>query len=194
VIADVLVFLKNRLNAHFLASLGAGLTDAGEDKVVFIDGDQKPEATSFKLGAVSLLLFNIERDVVGRQADSYVRVANDGSSRQVSPEITINLHIMFVAKFKDYEQGLHYLSLVLSYFQEHFYFDQQNSPELSQSINHLLLEFNPPTAIQEQELWGMLHCAYLPSLLYKVKALTFANAGEPPSKSVSAVILKQEQL
>ncbi|MGZ5027045.1 MAG: hypothetical protein ACXWE9_07095, partial [Methylobacter sp.] len=73
-IADILVFLKNRLNAHLLSLSGAGLGDTGEDKVVFIDGDQKPDAVNFKLGAVSLMLFNIERDTINRQADPYVRV------------------------------------------------------------------------------------------------------------------------
>lgn len=193
-IADVLVLLKNRLNAYFHSLSGDGLADAGEDKVVFVDGDQKPDSINFKLGAVSLLLFNIERDVISRQADNYVRVADDGTTRKVNPEININLNILFVAKFKDYEQSLHYLSLILSYFQTNHYLDRQNAPELSNSIDHLVLELNAQTTAQQNELWGILRSSYLPSLVYKVKALAFVDEGQTPLAQTSEVILSQKQL
>lgn len=193
-IADVLVLLKNRLNAHFQSLSGAGLAGAGEDKVVFVDGDQKPDSISFKLGAVSLLLFNIERDVINRQADNYVRVADDGTTRKVNPEININLNILFVAKFKDYEQSLHYLSLILSYFQANHYLDRQNVPELNTSVDHLVLELNTLTTAQQNELWGFLRSSYLPSLVYKVKALAFLDKGQMPVAEISEVILNQKQL
>lgn len=193
-IADILVFVKNRLNAHFSLLSGTGPTDANEDKVVFVDGDQKPDSISFKLGAVSLLLFNIERDVTLRQADNYMRVADDGSTRKVKPDITINLYVLFVAKFKDYEQSLHYLSLVLRYFQVNPYFDLQNAPELGKSINHLTLELNTLTTTQQNELWGILRTSYLPSLVYKVKTATFIDEEELPIIDISEVILGQKQL
>jgi hypothetical protein len=193
-IADVLLLLKNRLNAYFQSLSVDGLADAGEDKVVFVDGDQKPDAINFKLGAVTLLLFNIERDVISRQADNYVRVVDDGTTRKVNPEININLNIMFVAKFKDYEQSLHYLSLILSYFQINHYLDRQNAPELSKSIDHLVLELNTQTTAQQNELWGILRSSYLPSLVYKVKALAFVDEGQMPVAQTSEVILSQKQL
>lgn len=193
-IADILVFLKNRLNTHFRSLSGDGLMDADEDKVVFVDGDQKPDAINFKLGAVSLLLFNIERDATYRQADNYVRIASDGTKRKVNPDININLYILFVAKFKDYEQSLHYLSLILRYFQANHYLDRQNAPELGKTINHLALELNTLTTTQQNELWGILRSCYLPSLVYKVKAITFADEGQIPMADISEVILKQGQL
>lgn len=193
-IADILVLLKNRLNTHFLSLSGAGLADVGEDKVVFVDGDQKPEAVNFKLGAVSLLLFNVERDAAYRQADQYVRVADDGSTRKVNPDININLYVLFVAKFKDYEQSLHYLSLILRYFQANHYLDRQNTPELGKTVDHLVLELNTLTTAQQNELWGLLRSSYLPSLVYKVKAITFADEDGVPMADISEVILNQEQL
>ena len=193
-IADVLVFLKNRLNAHIRSLSGSGLADAGEDKVVFVDGDQKPDSISFTQGAVSLLLFNIERDVTLRQADNYMRIADDGTKRKVNPDIIINLYVLFVAKFKDYEQSLHYLSLILRYFQANHYLDRQNAPELGKTINHLVLELNTLTTTQQNELWGILRCSYLPSLVYKVKAVTFIDDGQLPGVDISEVILNQKQL
>ena len=193
-IADVLILLKKCLNTHFQTLSGAGLADTGEDKVVFVDGDQKPDSVAFKLGAVSLLLFNIERDAINRQADNFVRVADDGSTRKVSPAININLYILFVAKFKDYEQSLHYLSLILSYFQANPYLDRQIVPDLNPSIDHLVLELNTLTMAQQNELWGLLRSSYLPSLVYKVKALTFLDEGQMPITEINDVILNPTQL
>lgn len=193
-IANVLVFLKNRLNAHIRSLSGANIAEAGEDKVVFVDGDQKPDSISFKLGAVSLLLFNIERDVTLRQADTYVRVADDGTKRKVNPDIIINLYVLFVAKFKDYEQSLHSISLILHYFQANPYFDLQNAPELGSAINHLTLELNTLTTTQQNELWGILRCSYLPALVYKVKAVAFIDDGQLPAVDISEVIPNQKQL
>jgi Pvc16 N-terminal domain len=193
-IADILVFLKNRLNAYFRSLSGAGLTDAGEDKVVFVDGDQKPDSITFRLGAVSLLLFNIERDVTLRQADNYVRVADDGTARKVNPDITVNLYLLLVAKFSDYEQSLRSISQILRYFQANPYFDLQNAPELGNATNHLSLELDTLTTTQQNELWGLLRCSYLPSLVYKVKAVTFTDDVQLPIADISEVILNQEQL
>jgi hypothetical protein len=193
-IADVMIFLKNRLNAHFSSLSGKGANDAGEDKVVFVDGDQKPDSISFKLGSVSLLLFNIERDVTLRQADNYVRIADDGKSRRVNPDITLNLYVLFVAKFKDYEQSLHNISQILRYFQANPYFDLQNAPDLGKTINHLTLELDPLSTTKQNELWGILRSSYVPSIVYKVKAVTFIDDGQIPIADISEVILNKEQL
>jgi hypothetical protein len=193
-IADILVFLKKRLNAHFRSLAGAGIADAGEDKVVFVDGDQKPDAINFKLGAVSMLLFNIERDTSYRQADNYVRVADDGTTQQINPDININLYVLFVAKFKDYEQSLYYLSLILRYFQANRYFDRQTAPELGKGVNDMVMELNTLTMAQQNELWGVLRTSYLPSLAYKVKAITVVDEGQMPLADVTEVILNQQQL
>lgn len=192
-IADVLTLLKNRLNAYFLASSGMGM-DVGEDKVIFIEGEQKPDSISFKLGAVSLLLFNVERDIISRSPDQYTRVTSDGSTRKVNPEITLNLYVLFVAKFKDYEQSWHYLSLVIRYFQTNHYLDRQNTPELNSAIDHLVLELNTLTTTQQNELWGILRSSYLPSLVYKVKAVTFADEGNISAPEINEIILDKKQL
>ncbi len=99
-----------------------------------------------------------------------------------------------MAKFKDYEQSLHYLSLVLRYFQANHYLDRQNTPELSKTVDHLVLELNTLATTQQNELWGMLRSSYLPSLVYKVKAITFADEGGMPITDISEVVLSQEQL
>lgn len=192
-IADILDFLKNRLNAHF-ESLSVETSQPGEDKVVFLEGDQKPDAVNFKLNAVTVLLVNIERDLLIRQPDNYVRVADNGQSYRVNPDIIVNLYVMFVAKYNDYKHGLSRLSLILRFFQANPYFDAVNAPDIGSEINHLTMELNTLTTTQQSELWGILRCSYLPSLVYKVKAAAFVEEAALPSSTVSEIVLTQKHL
>ena len=63
-ISEALVFLKNRLNTHLKS--GRSPDESQEEPVVFLDG-QNMEPLTFKLGAVSVLLINIEEETVGKQ-------------------------------------------------------------------------------------------------------------------------------
>lgn len=184
-IGDTLVFLKNRLNSHFRTLSGGSLNDAWEDKVVFIDGDQKPDSISFKLGAVSLVLFHIEQENLLRPADPYIRISAEGNATKVQPDICLNLCILCVAKFKDYEQGLHYLSAIIQYFQANKRLDHQNSPELGANIDHLIVELSSLTISQQNELWGLLRAGYLPSVTYKVRTVVFRQEDGVPATAVS---------
>ena len=56
-IDQALVFLRNRLDTHL--GLGQNPDESLEDLVVFLDG-QNMDPLTFKLGAVSILLINIE--------------------------------------------------------------------------------------------------------------------------------------
>ena len=64
-IGDVLVFLKNHLNAFLKADSDGQGSEPSGDRVVFVDGD-KMDPITFKLGAVSALLINIEEERVLR--------------------------------------------------------------------------------------------------------------------------------
>src|SRR5205085_10678589 len=90
-ISEVLVLLKNLLNAHL--SLGQSPTESQEDRVVFLDG-QSMDPLSFKLGAVSVLLINVEEENVLRAPDLYSRVSSDGTRQKANPEIRLNLYVL----------------------------------------------------------------------------------------------------
>ncbi|MDD1606921.1 MAG: DUF4255 domain-containing protein [Methylococcaceae bacterium] len=171
-IGDVLVLLKNRLNSHF-RTMVSGTSGYGEEKVFFIDSEVKTDQPPFKLDTVSILLFNVEQEKAFRQGEPYVRLSSDGVSKKVQPDIALNLYILVSVRFKVYEQGLHYLSLVIKYFQGHNCLDHENTPELSDEIDHLIIELFSMTVTQQNELWGSLRTGYLPSVAYKVKAVIF---------------------
>ena len=124
-IDKTLILLRNRLNEH----LGSDPDESPEDKVVFVDGEQTDPLT-FKLGAITVLLINIDEENVLRAPDRHARVSSDGVRQKVDPDIRVNLHVLFVARFKEYEESLRHLTLIIRYFQSHRVFNHENTPEL----------------------------------------------------------------
>lgn len=191
-IHDVLLFLRKHLNAYLQTQSGGSLDESGEDKVVFLDGEQMDPVT-FKLGAVSVLLINIQEDSTLRAPDLYSRVFPNGARQQVQPEIKMNLYVLFVARFKQYEDALRYLSLIIHYFQGHRVLTHQNAPELSDDIEQLIMELNTLTFAEQNEVWNALRTTYHPSVLYKVKMVVFRDedAVEAPAVEEKSIRLPQ---
>lgn len=178
-IGDVLVLLKNRLN-H---SLNAGLSpeESIEDKVVFVDGE-KMDPLSFQLGAISILLINVEEENTLRPPDLYVKTLADGTRQRILPEIRLNLYVLFAARFKQYDESLRNLSGIIQYFQHNRLLDHQNAPDLNEDVDHLSIELVTLPFSEQNEVWGSLRMAYHPSVLYKVRMVTFQDrdaAGMP---------------
>ncbi|MGB1017185.1 MAG: DUF4255 domain-containing protein [Nannocystaceae bacterium] len=172
-IREALTFLKDHLNGHLSAQSGLSLGEI-EDRVVFLDGE-KIDPITFKLGAITCLMINVEEERTLRAADPYVRVDADGARQRVQPDIRINLYVLFVARFSQYEQGLSYLSRIIEHFQVHRVFDHQNSPELSPRIERLILELQTQSFSEQNEIWNALRTTYHPSMLYRVRMLVLRD-------------------
>lgn len=178
-INETLVFLKNSLNSHL--SLGATHHNPQEDQVVFMVG-QNTDSLSFKLGAVSILLIKLEQENVLHAPNIYQRTLPDGTIKKVQPEIRLNLYVLFVAHYQQYEDSLRNLSAIIQYFQNHRVITEHDSPTLDENIEQLLIELITPSFSEQNEIWGSLRAPYHPSVLYKIKTLIFedqAGAGLP---------------
>lgn len=171
-ISEVLTLLKSLLNSHL--SLGQSPTESQEDRVVFPDG-QSMDPLTFKLGAVSALLINVEEEHTLRAADPYSRLSSNGARQKVNPEIRLNLYVLFVAHFKQYEESLRNISQIIRYFQSNRSFDHHNTPALSDDIDKLIVELVTLPLSGMNELWGVLRVGYHPSVLYKVKMIVFRD-------------------
>jgi hypothetical protein len=174
VLDRALIFLRDHLNAVFRARAAAGVDAESEDIVVFLGGDSL-EPVNFPNGKVSLLLMNIEQESAMRPADPFHRVGPDGHKRPVQPQISVNLYVLFVARFSKYEASLAELSVILHHFQSHRSFDSTDNPRLSPVIHKLMMEFVSQSFNQQNEVWNALRVSYHPSLLYRVKMLTYRD-------------------
>ena len=169
-ICDVLLFLKNHLNTHLNVDSGLDAGESAEDKVVFLDGE-KMDPITFKLGSVTVLLINVEEENTMRPADLYTAVSADGTQGKAQPDVRLNLYVLFVARFRQYEQGWRYLSRIIQHFQSHRVFDSHSAPELNDNIERLIMELVTLPLTEQNELWNSLRTTYHPSVLYKVKTV-----------------------
>lgn len=173
-IDEVLVFLRDQLNQHLSATSGAAPTESREDVVVLIDGD-KMDPIEFRHNAVSVLLANVEEETVLRAADPFRRTLDDGTQVSISPPVRLNLYVLFAARFKQYQQGLGYLSSVIQYFQGHRVLDQRNAPGLNPAIERLVVELVTLSFSETNEVWGALRTTYLPSVLYRIRMVVLED-------------------
>lgn len=184
---EALQFLRDNLNASLSATSGRPANASDPELVRFVDGEKLGESISFPSAAVSVLLVNLEEESSLRPGDPFVRQAADGTHQRVQPDIRLNLVVLFVANFKDYSQSLRYLSRIIQYFQSHRAFHPGNSPTLSPRIEQLHVQLMPLAMTQLNELWGSLRTCYRPSVLYKVRMLTFRDTETTPTSPTTEV-------
>ena len=177
----VLVFLRDQLNESLLRAGGGTGT---EDAVVFVDGD-KLDPLTLKTGAINALLVNLERDAVMRRDDPFIRQLADGSSVRGRPDVRLNLHVLFVARFQMYEAGLAALSAVLAFFQANPVFDGRSAPALDPRIGRLAIDLHTLPLAEQNDLWGSLRLAYHPSLLFKVRMIAVEDADLAPAAIIT---------
>jgi hypothetical protein len=185
VIDQALLFIKNQLNDYLANPVIGQPPVATEDSVVFLDGD-KIDPIGFKLGAVTALLINVEQEPVLRAANPYTRVAADGSAYQTRPDIRLNLCVLFVACFKQYEQSLEQLSRIIGYFQAHPVLDAQSAPALPVALGRLVMELLTLPLAEQNDLWNALRTTYQPSVLYRVRMLVFEDQQGTATTPISA--------
>jgi hypothetical protein len=173
-IGDALVFLRKHLDDHLRVELGVTPDDPTGDKVVFLDGD-KMEPITFKLGAVSQLLINVEEERVLRQPDLHARVGQDGLPYRIQPDIRLILYILFVSRFKQYELGWEHLSQIIQHFQTNRVFEPENAPDLPAGIEKLVVELVTLDFAGQNEVWNALRTTYHPSILYRVKVIAMRD-------------------
>jgi hypothetical protein len=61
---------------------------------------------------------------------------------------------------------------VVAFFQAHPVFDHQNSPDLDQGIDRLVLELEPLSLTDLSNLGGILGGRYVPSVLYRARMIS----------------------
>ena len=189
-IGDVLLLLRDRLNAFLRVAAPAG--DVAEDPVQLIDGEQS-DPIVFRLNALTVLLVNIEQEATQRTLDAQVRIQPDGNLRQLLPEVRLNLYVLFAARFKAYEHGLNQLGMVIRFFQHNRAMDHDNTPGLNPLIDKLVLELVTLPISEQNEIWSALRVGYHPSVLFRVRMLAFRDADGTAVPQVGTAVVRTAQ-
>jgi hypothetical protein len=181
-IDDALSFLTNEINAYLLQKnepLSATAPEIVLTNVAAEDGNWAiPPRT------LGLSLINIEEDRVNKEQVTTFRNANN-DVEHYNAEIKLNLYILVSANFAAgdaggstnttgiYAEGLKQLSYVISFLQGKYVFTTDNSPTLSPSIKKLIVELYSSSFEQQYNFWTVVGAKYLPSVLYRVRMLSY---------------------
>jgi len=179
-INEVFQVLRDALIDHIRLRSGFRPTESTQEPVVFFSGD-KVDTIDFKLGAVTMLLVNIEEDRTARPADPYRRTLPDGTTMIVKAPVPLNLYVLFVARHSDYLESLRSVALVVQFFQKHRVMDRASMPALSARIERLVAELVTIPVTEQNHVWSLLQTAYQPSLLYKIRMAVFEDEDGLPA-------------
>jgi hypothetical protein len=150
--------------------------DLSEDIVVMSNiVEQDGTVVSNINNKVVLCLVNIAKDnLASHQAQGYGAGGPDRLAT-TSPPLCINLYLMVIGHFSgnNYSEALKFLSHSIHFFQRCPVFDHQNTPDLDQGVEKLVLEIENLTIQDLSNVWGILSGKYLPSVLYKVRMVSF---------------------
>jgi len=136
------------------------------------DGNVAPHVNN----KILLFVVNIEKDTGPGHIPN---TRNAGAHRSVvrTPPVYLNLYMMVAGHFNKYSEALKFVSNAISFFQRRPVFDHQNTPEMDPRIEKLVLDIENLDIKDLSTLWGVLSGKYLPSILYKVRMVTF-DAGD----------------
>jgi len=143
-----------------------------EPQVVELSNVAKEDGTiQIPNNSLGLSLVNIEEERTVRDVTPH-RVNPDNSISHLNPELRLNLFILFTAHFGDYKTSLQFIGGLIRFFQKKAVFTPDNSPTMADGIERLVAELHPLNFEQQNNLWGALGAKYLPSVLYKVRAIS----------------------
>ena len=123
---------------------------------------------------IAVFLVNVAKETMPWRAPAGPSL---GASRYIDSNIPLHmtLSVMFAANFSGrlYPDALRHLSNTISFFQRRPIFDHFNTPELDGRIDRLILEIENLGITELSNLWGIISGKYVPSILYRVRMVTF---------------------
>ncbi|MBK6282395.1 MAG: DUF4255 domain-containing protein [Draconibacterium sp.] len=175
-----LSFLTNELNDYLKRRTGSPTVDRVYLTSVATEGG----GVVIPDKSLGVSLINIEEDRVYKDQKSTL-INNNGNIERLNPEIKLNLYVLISANFQntdaedstdDYVEGLKQLSWIISFFQAKNVFTPENSPKMADfdpNLTKLVVELYSYSFEQLYNFWSVVGAKYLPSVLYKIRILTF---------------------
>jgi hypothetical protein len=175
-------FLTKEVNA-FLVQKNEPMT-ANAPEIVLTNVAAEDGNWAIPPRTLGLSLINIEEDRVNKEQRTAYR-NEEGDVEHYNPEIKLNLYILISANFAAgdaggtanttgvYAEGLKQLSYVIGFFQGKNVFTTDNSPTLHTSVKKLIVELYSSSFEQQYNFWTVVGAKYLPSVLYRVRMLTY---------------------
>lgn len=154
-IYEVLQTLTDNLNIFFRTKLKIQEDKAELSGIINQDGS----LASLSENKVLITLLNIEKEpfsasshIVGRQ------------------KLSLNLLVIFSCHFSNsnYSEGLRFLDLIITYFEENYTLEAQN---IYDGNNKIKIEIETSNIDNVHNIWATIGAKYLPSVVYKLRMI-----------------------
>lgn len=169
-IDSAIALLAAQLNQHLKRTF-----DLSEDVVVVSNLlEQNGNVTPHVNNKLVMFLINIEKDTIPKRQGNGHSLGPDRKTLH-RPPVYLNLYVMIAGHFSgsNYPEALKFISNTISFFQRRPIFDHQNAPDLDGHIERLILDIENLNIKDLSSLWSILSSKYLPSIVYKVRMVTF---------------------
>lgn len=163
VVEELNDYLKSQFNAIEDKAVLSGIID--QDGSLAVESANKIVAT---------LIF-IDRDTTYKNPPGTTMTG--AKFLEFAPPVNVNLTIMFSALFSKshYLEALRYISGVIYFFQNKPLFTIQNTPKLANGADKVYFDMISVTPNDMMNYYSMLGVKYMPSVVYKMRMLTFAQ-------------------
>lgn len=122
---------------------------------------------------IILSLVNLEEETNQRYAIPQYQNGQQSISQNIP--YNFNMDVLASALFTNYDEGLKFLSETIYFFQAKQVFNHENSPGLDPKIEKLTFEVVKMNYSEMHNLWTALGAKYMPSILFKVRMLSFQS-------------------
>jgi len=130
-------------------------------------------------------LINIEKET----SRPYYHIRNqkmaNGNFSDINPPERYNLDILVSSSFDDYGESLKFLDTAILFFQMNILLDPTSFSNIPDGLNKLHFDNEKITYHQMHSLWTAMGAKYQPSVIYKMRLVTFQ--GDEPSGFSTAI-------
>ena len=176
----VIDFTTTTLNEHLTSHLGFPIDTAISSNITDTEGNISVSSGENKL-VVSIV--HVEQE--------FNRAASTVNTRMATVrKLDFNIYIMISSFFsprEGYLEGLSALSGVLNFFQESPVFSHETNPTLDKGIDKIVYEYHNIDFLKLSNIWGLHGGKYHPSLLFKVRAISFTSENVLPVGRISGL-------
>ncbi|MFC5049187.1 DUF4255 domain-containing protein [Rubritalea spongiae] len=174
-IGDLLAYVSDDLNRYICKN--QGLSQDEQKVLLSYVVDQDGSIATNEQNVVLVTLVDLALDPL-----AYSQRVHSVSGGALTQEIQYNsLHVNLMVLFSAYFKGdrakdaLNYLTLIIQFFQSKASYTRANSPNLPNGVERLEFSMEPLDFNAQNHMWGILGAKYMPSVVYKVRMISFQD-------------------
>ena len=170
-IHNLLPVVCSELNDYFKSRYGVREDRLVLSNLINQDGSVALEGSN----TVVCSLVNVEEETTLKATAG--TTSSGGAFVKSSPDIYVNLTVIFSSYFvgKNYVEALKFLSGVIYFFQGKPVFTNDNTPGLSDNVEKAVFDLTSLSFHDLSAVFQMMGSKYLPSVVYRIRMLTFAT-------------------